>query len=165
MILLNRMISKWLTFIVTSSFSCLLFKNLSYCVLFEEFGNRDNVFNLLNIIKADNDKDTLFVFEFMGNSVRCVNFNVLLLQEFGNHDNVIKLLNVIKADNDKDIYLVFEFMGNLFSYLTLLICIKLCNIPTTMSFGHSGLLVRLSFILHHFQTSQNHCQGKYGEKC
>ena len=36
-------------------------------LLLQEFGNHDNVIKLLNVIKADNDKDIYLVFEFMGN--------------------------------------------------------------------------------------------------
>ena len=34
--------------------------------LFQEFGNHDNIIKLLNVIRADNDKDIYLVFEYMG---------------------------------------------------------------------------------------------------
>lgn len=35
-------------------------------VSFQEFGTHENVIKLLNVIKADNDKDIYLVFEYMG---------------------------------------------------------------------------------------------------
>ena len=37
-----------------------------YCLFLQEFGNHDNVIKLLNVIKAENDKDIYLVFDFMG---------------------------------------------------------------------------------------------------
>ena len=34
--------------------------------LFQEFGDHPNVIKLLNVMKADNDRDIYLVFEFMG---------------------------------------------------------------------------------------------------
>ncbi len=36
------------------------------CLWFQEFGDHENVIKLLNVIKADNDKDIYLVFEYMG---------------------------------------------------------------------------------------------------
>lgn len=36
---------------------------------FQEFGTHENVIKLLNVIKADNDKDIYLVFEYMGKLV------------------------------------------------------------------------------------------------
>ena len=36
------------------------------CLFLQEFGNHDNVIKLLNVIKAENDKDIYLVFDFMG---------------------------------------------------------------------------------------------------
>ena len=38
----------------------------SFITLSQEFGNHDNVIKLLNVIRADNDKDIYLVFEYMG---------------------------------------------------------------------------------------------------
>lgn len=35
-------------------------------VWFQEFGDHENIIKLLNVIKADNDKDIYLVFEYMG---------------------------------------------------------------------------------------------------
>lgn len=35
-------------------------------LVFQEFGDHENVVKLLNVIKADNDKDIYLVFEYMG---------------------------------------------------------------------------------------------------
>ena len=36
------------------------------CLWFQEFGDHENIIKLLNVIKADNDKDIYLVFEYMG---------------------------------------------------------------------------------------------------
>lgn len=36
------------------------------CIWFQEFGDHENIIKLLNVIKADNDKDIYLVFEYMG---------------------------------------------------------------------------------------------------
>ena len=43
-------------------------RNVDFRVLclFQEFGDHDNIIKLLNVIKADNDKDSYLVFEYMG---------------------------------------------------------------------------------------------------
>lgn len=35
-------------------------------IWFQEFGDHENIIKLLNVIKADNDKDIYLVFEYMG---------------------------------------------------------------------------------------------------
>lgn len=35
-------------------------------VFIQEFGDHENIIKLLNVIKADNDKDIYLVFEYMG---------------------------------------------------------------------------------------------------
>jgi mitogen-activated protein kinase 15 len=35
-------------------------------LVFQEFGDHENVVKLMNVIKADNDKDIYLVFEYMG---------------------------------------------------------------------------------------------------
>ena len=35
-------------------------------IIFQEFGDHPNVIRLLNVLKADNDRDIYLVFEFMG---------------------------------------------------------------------------------------------------
>lgn len=37
-----------------------------YMLVCQEFGDHENVVKLLNVIKADNDKDIYLVFEYMG---------------------------------------------------------------------------------------------------
>lgn len=52
------------------------------CLWFQEFGDHENVIKLLNVIKADNDKDIYLVFEYMGKlimNVKISNFR----REFG----------------------------------------------------------------------------------
>jgi hypothetical protein len=39
-------------------------------VFLQEFGEHANIIKLLNVIKADNDKDIYLVFEYMGNCSR-----------------------------------------------------------------------------------------------
>ena len=49
------------------------------CPWFQEFGDHENIIKLLNVIKADNDKDIYLVFEYMGKliikHVQISNFN------------------------------------------------------------------------------------------
>lgn len=37
-----------------------------FLLTLQEYGNHDNVIKLLNVMKAENDKDIYLVFEFMG---------------------------------------------------------------------------------------------------
>ena len=42
------------------------------CLWFQEFGDHENIIKLLNVIKADNDKDIYLVFEYMGKLIKHV---------------------------------------------------------------------------------------------
>ena len=48
----------------------------------QEFGEHPNIIKLLNVIKADNDKDIYLVFEYMGSlyyDYELINLKLLLL--------------------------------------------------------------------------------------
>ncbi|XP_063694114.1 extracellular signal-regulated kinase 2-like, partial [Bolinopsis microptera] len=42
-------------------------------VFLQEFGNHDNIIKLLNVIRADNDKDIYLVFEYMDTDLYAAN--------------------------------------------------------------------------------------------
>ena len=63
--------------------SCIVWFSI-LCLPFplQEFGNHDNVIKLLNVIKAENDKDIYLVFEFMGEQFVICDLLFITLEEW-----------------------------------------------------------------------------------